>query len=97
MAEVEMPIPNPPVLPPQEARLCNFCGRHEDHVACLVAGPKVYICGECIHICSDIYLGFLHTKARQMQEKIREMERNGGIPAVAGVSEQDLPTKGSDG
>ena len=27
---------------------CSFCGRDQDQVAKLVAGPKVYICDECI-------------------------------------------------
>jgi ATP-dependent protease Clp ATPase subunit len=27
---------------------CSFCGKHQKHVASLVAGPDAYICSECI-------------------------------------------------
>ena len=33
---------------------CSFCGKSEDQVMRLVAGPGVYICNECIELCSDI-------------------------------------------
>ena len=34
---------------------CSFCGKPQDEVMKLIAGPKgVYICDECIGICSDI-------------------------------------------
>ena len=34
---------------------CSFCGRSEDQVRKLIAGPAgVYICDECIDICADI-------------------------------------------
>jgi len=29
---------------------CSFCGRSEDEVSKLVAGPKAYICDECVAI-----------------------------------------------
>ena len=33
---------------------CSFCGRRQDQVKRLVAGPGVYICDECIDLCYDI-------------------------------------------
>ena len=34
---------------------CSFCNKTEDHVRKLIAGPNgVYICDECIEICSEI-------------------------------------------
>ena len=33
---------------------CSFCGKPQSQVSRLVAGPNVYICDECIHICMDI-------------------------------------------
>ncbi len=33
---------------------CSFCGKHQDEVRKLVAGPTVYICNECITLCNDI-------------------------------------------
>lgn len=33
---------------------CSFCGKSQDQVRRLVAGPGVYICDECIALCEDI-------------------------------------------
>jgi len=33
---------------------CSFCGKTQDQVRKLVAGPGVYICDECIELCSEI-------------------------------------------
>lgn len=33
---------------------CSFCGKSQDEVRRLVAGPGVYICDECIELCSEI-------------------------------------------
>lgn len=34
--------------------VCSFCGRSGDEVEKLIAGPGVYICNECIEVCSNI-------------------------------------------
>ena len=33
---------------------CSFCGKSQDHVKRLIAGPNVYICDECIELCNEI-------------------------------------------
>jgi ATP-dependent Clp protease ATP-binding subunit ClpX len=33
---------------------CSFCGKLQDQVKKLVAGPGVYICDECIELCNEI-------------------------------------------
>ena len=33
---------------------CSFCGKTQDQVRKIVAGPDVYICDECIHLCNEI-------------------------------------------
>ena len=33
---------------------CSFCGKHQDQVAKIIAGPGAYICNECVHLCMDI-------------------------------------------
>ncbi|HPT79340.1 MAG TPA: ATP-dependent Clp protease ATP-binding subunit ClpX [Candidatus Atribacteria bacterium] len=33
---------------------CSFCGKTQDQVRRLVAGPDVYICDECIELCQEI-------------------------------------------
>jgi len=33
---------------------CSFCGKGQEEVRKLIAGPNVYICDECIELCNDI-------------------------------------------
>jgi ATP-dependent Clp protease ATP-binding subunit ClpX len=33
---------------------CSFCGKSQHEVKKLIAGPQVFICNECIHLCNDI-------------------------------------------
>ena len=35
---------------------CSFCGKNQNEVRKLIAGPSVYICNECIDLCNDIIL-----------------------------------------
>ena len=33
---------------------CSFCGKHQDQVDRIIAGPGAYICNECIQLCTNI-------------------------------------------
>ncbi len=33
---------------------CSFCGKNQHEVRKLIAGPSVFICGECVELCKDI-------------------------------------------
>ena len=33
---------------------CSFCGKSQDEVDRIIAGPGVYICSDCIKVCSNI-------------------------------------------
>ena len=37
--------------------ICSFCGKDKTQVEKLVAGPGVYICDECIRLCSEVLVG----------------------------------------
>ena len=37
-----------------ENLFCSFCGKNQKEVKKLIAGPAVYICDECIQLCSEI-------------------------------------------
>ena len=66
---------NKRMMPP---RRCSFCGRGEDEVRKLIAGPNgVYICDECIEICGDII---------NDQENPQEQEEYG----ESGLTQQDV-------
>lgn len=34
--------------------ICSFCGKSQNEVRKLIAGPTVYICDECVELCNDI-------------------------------------------
>ena len=33
---------------------CSFCGKHQEQVDRIIAGPGAYICNECVHLCMNI-------------------------------------------
>ncbi|MBM3450272.1 MAG: ATP-dependent Clp protease ATP-binding subunit ClpX [Armatimonadetes bacterium] len=44
----------------RERLKCSFCGKTQEQVRKLVAGPAVYICDECIELCNEIVEEELH-------------------------------------
>ncbi len=55
---------------------CSFCGKTQDMVTRLVAGPGVYICNECIDVCSDILIAEVEDKQPETTEHIeRELPK----------------------
>lgn len=54
---------------------CSFCGRTENEVNKLIAGPNAYICDECIELCMGIIDGDAaksprHSKKVKLEEKV---------------------------
>ena len=52
--------------------MCSFCGKSHSEVKKLIAGPGVYICNECIDVCSNILekeLGTAPAKGKTSAEK----------------------------
>ena len=33
---------------------CSFCGKFQDEVDSLIAGPRVYICNNCVQLCVEV-------------------------------------------
>ncbi len=57
----------------QEELFCSFCGKHQEEVKKLIAGPTdVYICDECIELCNDI-----------LEEDFTEKEQVGDIKLLS--------------
>ncbi|MDP3029753.1 MAG: ATP-dependent Clp protease ATP-binding subunit ClpX [Deltaproteobacteria bacterium] len=52
--------------------LCSFCGKSQDEVKKLIAGPAVYVCDECIELCNDIMA--------EEYEKEEVAKRSGSTP-----------------
>lgn len=44
---------------------CSFCGKSQEEVKKLVAGPGVYICDECVDLCNDILTEEMQEAAAQ--------------------------------
>jgi len=59
----------------REAR-CSFCGKSQDEVTKLIAGPGVYICNECVNLCNLI---------------LRENEDGKSLPVPFEKEFRDLP------
>lgn len=55
---------------------CSFCGKNQDDVRKLIAGPTVYICDECIELCNDII-------AEELEEERGKVL--GDLPKPAGI------------
>lgn len=51
---------------------CSFCGKAQDQVKRLVAGPGVYICDECIELCNEIIEEELNDEA---EVKIKDIPK----------------------
>ncbi|MGI6357839.1 MAG: ATP-dependent Clp protease ATP-binding subunit ClpX [Bacillota bacterium] len=49
---------------------CSFCGKSQDQVKKLVAGPGVYICDECIELCMEIVEEETHQEAEMDLKEI---------------------------
>lgn len=41
-------------MPASDRLKCSFCGKTQDQVKKLIAGPDVYICDECVELCNEI-------------------------------------------
>jgi len=38
----------------EEVKHCSFCGKSQQEVTKLIAGPSVFICDECVDLCNEI-------------------------------------------
>ena len=63
---------------------CSFCGKIQEKVKKLIAGPGVYICDECVDLCNEI-----------LEEEVFEVEGEAGArlgsPPPVKIDERDLP------
>lgn len=56
---------------------CSFCGKSQDEVRKLIAGPSVFICDECVDLCNDII--------REEIQESDEQESNETLPTPAEI------------
>jgi len=54
---------------------CSFCGKSQDQVKKLIAGPEVYICDECVELCNEILdEEFLEGKDKEGEDKDKKSD-----------------------
>ncbi len=54
---------------------CSFCGKTQEQVKKLIAGPDVYICDECVELCNEILdEEFLENKEKTEDTEIKEAD-----------------------
>jgi len=57
---------------------CSFCGKSQDEVRKLIAGPSVFICDECVDLCNDII--------REEIQEAEPQEESDHLPTPAELS-----------
>jgi ATP-dependent Clp protease ATP-binding subunit ClpX len=73
---------------------CSFCAKPSSAVAKVIAGPGVYICNECIHLCNDILeeeqqaSSAPGTQLPAREEAMTDEEILSLLPRIASVSAQ---------
>ena len=49
---------------------CSFCGKNQNEVNKLIAGPSVFICDECVELCNEIIKEEQEEKSLQSRESL---------------------------
>jgi ATP-dependent Clp protease ATP-binding subunit ClpX len=65
--------------------MCSFCGKSHSEVKKLIAGPGVYICNECVGVCSDILEKELRSTPKKGKGKADKTAL--GVPSPASILE----------
>ncbi len=63
---------------------CSFCGKTQDQVKKLIAGPEVYICDECVELCNEI-LDEEFFEGKEKTETEEDVKENDSIPKPAEI------------
>ncbi len=58
---------------------CSFCGKTQDQVKKLIAGPEVYICDECVDLCNEI-LDEEFLESKEIEEETKEEVKLTDVP-----------------
>ena len=76
---------------PNDNLFCSFCGKNQKEVKKLIAGPAVYICDECIQLCSEIIEEETEKEASELANLMAPKEIKVKLDEY--VIEQDLAKK----
>ena len=51
---------------------CSFCGKPQESVKKIIAGPGVYICDECINVCQEIIEDEFYEEDEELEDVVEE-------------------------
>ena len=49
---------------------CSFCGKSQEEVRKLIAGPQVYVCDECVELCNEIMIEEWNEERKREAKKL---------------------------
>ena len=82
---------------PRSPLYCSFCGKSQHEVRKLIAGPSVFICDECVDLCTDIIKeendGIISTETLGMAFEPEQKYENMGLKEAREKIEKELITK----
>ncbi len=65
-----------PLVGPLGPLKCSFCGKTQNQVLKLIAGPGVYICDQCVDLCNDVIAEEVgEQRARVLDEEVEAAAR----------------------
>ena len=64
---------------------CSFCGKRQEQVNRIIAGPNVYICNECIDLCSSIL------RDEMKNGETQDLELPDTLPTPQEIKTSNLP------
>jgi len=69
---------------------CSFCGKTQEMVHRLIAGPAVFICDECVKLCDEMIQN--DPIEQQLKDLLDDMDAEGGTSSRTSTDFGDLPT-----
>ena len=54
--------------------LCSFCGKSQEEVSKIIAGPAVYICDECVFLCLQVLFDESVKRVGILEALVRDLE-----------------------
>lgn len=74
-------------MPSSDRLKCSFCGKTQDQVKKLIAGPDVYICDECVELCNEI----LDEEFFEQKEKDKDSEDKDNSKKKDDIEDKPIP------
>ena len=66
----------------KKAIRCSFCGKHEDQVERIIAGPGAYICNECVQLCMSLLDEGFEEEKTDFPDEVAKLPKPKEIKAI---------------